>query len=617
MTETQGTAQPGDADEASAAAEGTGTADGADPAAAERTAAVGTVGTVGTAGIAGPRGIGFTGWLRWSWRQLTSMRTALILLFLLALAVVPGSFLPQRPQAPEKVATYFEEHRTLAPVLDRLSLFDVFSAPWFAAIYLLLFISLAGCVLPRSLVHLRNVRSRPPAAPRNLTRLPQSASYETTADPAEVLDRARALLRERRFRVDTGDTGPGPWVAAEKGHLGEAGNLIFHLALLALLFAIAIGGMNGYKGNVLLVEGDTFANTLTRYDSFQPGSRFDTAGLPPFSMTLDDFRAEYIVRGAGRGQPTGFFAKVRYRQSLSGPEHTGDLKVNHPLGVGGAQIYLLGHGYAPTFTVRDGKGQIAFEGPVPFLPMEERTFTSQGVIKVPDAQPQQLGFFGVLWPTAAPAHDGKVRSVFPAALNPVVNLVPFKGDLGLGSGRPQSVYELEGIGKTLDAVKGGQKTMRIGETHTLPEGLGTVTFTGVKEYVSLTVNHDPGRMPALFAAVIAIFGITASFLIRRRRVWVRVGPAEGGRTVVEAGGLTLGNPTTEFDDFVADLRGSESHQTAESETRGGTDSGSDVHAPPVPAQAGDGAESAASGDGPGVTTATEQTGPTGRTDQKG
>src|SRR5215472_17434993 len=35
------------------------------------------------------------GWLRWFWRQLTSMRTALILLFLLALASVPGSVLPQ------------------------------------------------------------------------------------------------------------------------------------------------------------------------------------------------------------------------------------------------------------------------------------------------------------------------------------------------------------------------------------------------------------------------------------------------------------------------------------------------------------------------------------------
>ena len=33
---------------------------------------------------------GRAGWLRWGWRQLTSMRTALILLFLLALGSIPG-----------------------------------------------------------------------------------------------------------------------------------------------------------------------------------------------------------------------------------------------------------------------------------------------------------------------------------------------------------------------------------------------------------------------------------------------------------------------------------------------------------------------------------------------
>src|SRR5581483_4436782 len=99
-------------------------------------------------------------------------------------------------------ADYFEQHKTLAPWLDRFSLFDVFAAPWFAAIYILLFVSLAGCVIPRALQHYRAMRARPPAAPRNLLRLPQSASYETDATPDEALAQARALLRRRRFRVD-------------------------------------------------------------------------------------------------------------------------------------------------------------------------------------------------------------------------------------------------------------------------------------------------------------------------------------------------------------------------------------------------------------------------------
>lgn len=38
--------------------------------------------------------LGFLGMLRWAWTQLTSMRTALFLLLLLAVAAVPGSLFP-------------------------------------------------------------------------------------------------------------------------------------------------------------------------------------------------------------------------------------------------------------------------------------------------------------------------------------------------------------------------------------------------------------------------------------------------------------------------------------------------------------------------------------------
>ncbi|KAB2350740.1 cytochrome c biogenesis protein ResB [Actinomadura rudentiformis] len=509
-----------------------------------------------------PKGLGPIGWLRWFWRQLTTMRTALILLFLVALGAVPGSILPQRPQAPEKVDQYFTDHASLAPWLDRFSLFDVFGAPWFAAIYILLFVSLAGCVIPRAFKHYRAMRARPPAAPRNLMRLPQSESYETDAEPDEVLEEARKLLRGRRFRVDVADgadeNGRGKSsVAAEKGYLGETGNLVFHLALLALLFALGLGSSFGYRGNVLLTEGNTFANSLSRYDQFMPGREFDSDDLPPFTMTLDDFRATYETQGAKRGQATDYLAKVRYRETPTSPEKSYDLKVNHPLKVGGAKVYLLNHGYSPVFTVRDAKGNVAFRDAVPFLQMENRNQTAEGVIKVPDAEPDQLAFYAILWPTAVATPDQKqIVSAFPAPLNPMITISSFKGDLGLDSGTPQSVYKLEGIGKTLQPLgRDGQKIMKPGETFTLPNGAGSVRFEGLREWASLSVNRDPGRMPALIAAILAIAGVVASFMVRRRRVWVRATAGEDGRTVVEVGGLTLGNPTSEFDDIVAALRG--------------------------------------------------------------
>ncbi|MBX6765886.1 MAG: cytochrome c biogenesis protein ResB, partial [Actinomadura rubrobrunea] len=339
-------------------------------------------------------------------------------------------------------------------------------------------------------------------------------------------------------------------------YLGETGNLVFHLALLALLFALGIGNAFGYRGSVLVTEGKSFANSLAQYDQFTPGRQFDSAELAPFSLRLDDFSATYATQGERRGQATDYVAKLRYRKTPDSPETRYDLRVNHPLHVGGAKVYLLNHGYAPVFTVRDAKGNIAYQDAVPFLPMEQRTYTSEGVVKAPDAEPEQLAFYAILWPTAVAAKDGKqIVSAFPAALRPVVTITAFKGDIGLDSGTPQSVYRLEGIGKTLHPVKGGQKLLEPGQTFTLPDGSGSITFEGVREWASLSVNHDPGRLPALIAAIFAVAGVAASLMVRRRRVWVRARRAGDGRTVVDVGGLTLGHPTSEFDDIVAALRG--------------------------------------------------------------
>ncbi|RKS70819.1 cytochrome c biogenesis protein [Actinomadura pelletieri DSM 43383] len=509
-----------------------------------------------------PSGIGPLGWLRWGWRQLTTMRTALILLFLVALGAVPGSVLPQRGQAPEKVVAYLDEHRTLGPWLDRFSMFDVFAAPWFAAIYILLFVSLAGCVIPRAGKHYRSMRARPPAAPRRLERLPQSARFETDTSPDDVLAEARKVLRGRRFRVDVSDGA----ASAEKGYLGETGNLLFHLALLALLFALGLGNLFGYRGDVLLTEGKTFANSLNQYDQFTPGRAFNDGELAPFTISLDDFKATYETEGGKRGQATGFNAAIRYRAEPDGKDERYDLRINHPLKVGGTKVYLLGHGYAPVFTVRDAKGDVAFRDAVPFLEMEPRNLTSEGVIKAPDARPDQLAFYGILWPTAMADESGKqIVSAFPAPLRPVVTISSFKGDIGLDTGTPQSVYRLEGIGKTLQPVKDGQKLLEPGETFKLPGGAGSITFEGLKEYATLSVNHDPGRVPALIAAILAVLGVVASFMVRRRRVWVRASAEEGGRTVVEVGGLTLGNPTAEFDDIVTALRGPEQEPEPEAD----------------------------------------------------
>jgi cytochrome c biogenesis protein len=499
---------------------------------------------------AAPR-LGPGGWLRWAWRQLTSMRTALILLFLLAIASVPGSVLPQEGIDPAAVSQYYTAHPSLAPILNRLSLFSVFAAPWFAAIYLLLFLSLAGCVLPRTLRLVGQARQRPPRAPRRLTRLPMSASYQTALPPEQALSAAGSLLRGKRFRLRAGEG----WVSAEKGYLREVGNLIFHIALLALLASVGIGGLFGYKANRLLVGGQSFADTPTALDVFRPGRLVSPSDLAPFSVGLQHFSASYVRSGPTVDEPITFNAALRYTAAPGQPARGYDLQVNHPLVVDGVSVYLIGHGYAPEFTVTDGQGSVVFRGAVPFIPVEQSGFTSEGVIKVPDATPTQLGFAGVFLPSAQ-AQGGRLVSVFPAALRPEVSLITYGGNLGLNSGASQSVYSLDLSG--MHQLPVAPRPLAIGQSMTLPNGAGKITYTGYRQWISLAITYDPGQLPALISAVLALAGLVLSFLVRRRRVFVRAAPGPDGSTLVEVGGLArsdaAGGFETEFAELARDLR---------------------------------------------------------------
>jgi cytochrome c biogenesis protein len=500
----------------------------------------------GSLGRARGARLGLGGWLRWSWRQLTSMRTALILLFMLALASVPGSVLPQEGIDPAAVTQYYQSHPALAPILNRLSLFSVFAAPWFAAIYLLLFASLAGCVLPRTFRLVGSARQRPPRAPSNLARLPASAVYRTDRAPADVLDSAAGMLGRRRFRLHRGDG----WISAEKGYLREVGNLLFHIALLALLFSVGLGGIFGYKANRLLIVGQDFANTPTALDVFRPGRLVGPSDLQPFSINLLNFRAQYVTSGPELDQPLAYNAGLSYQTEPGAPLRHYMLRVNHPLVVDGVSVYLIGHGYAPIFKVTDGAGKVRFDGPVPFIPVDQTTLTSEGVVKVPDAQPAQLGFAGVFLPSAVDV-GGRLESAFPSAQNPRVSLVGFTGNLGMNSGQAQSVYQLDTKG--LRQLRMTPRPLSAGQSLELPGGFGTITYLGYQQWISLAVTYDPGQLPALISGFTALAGLILSFLVRRRRVFIRAAAGIDGGTEVTVGGLARSDAAGGFETEFAEL----------------------------------------------------------------
>ena len=450
--------------------------------------------------------LGFIALLRWAWRQLTSMLTALILLMLLGVAAIPGSLFPQRNQNPQKVDSYFTSDPTLAKWMDRLHLFNVYASPWFSAIYLLLFISLIGCVLPRTITHLKAIGKVPPLTPRNLDRM---EGYRVVAtESATAIEEARRWLKSHRYRIRVEEGS----ISAEKGYSRETGNLLFHLSLILILVGVALGSLFGMKGEAILNVGDRFINTPTSYDNISYGKFQGQGSLPPFALTVKNFVASY---DPVTGQPSNYVLSTEISNPIGAAAKKVIIKVNTPWTVGSTKVYLQANGYSPFVTIKDKSGHVTFKGAVIFLP-QDGNLSSLGAIKVPDMVPQ-IGFIASFIPTATSSASRGIFSTYPEVLDPRLVLSAWKGNLGLDSGTPQSVYSLN----TSQMSKIGLKALTLGSTYDF--GYGTITFDGWKSWVNLQIVDDPGKMYALFGALFAILGLLISLFTRQRRIWVKVG----------------------------------------------------------------------------------------------
>ena len=477
--------------------------------------------------------LGFLALLRYAWRQLTSMRTALILLMLMGVAAIPGSLIPQRITNQIAVRDLFASNPELAKWYDRFSLFDVYGSPWFSSIYILLFISLIGCVLPRTVEHYKAMRAQPPATPKNLSRLEHHQEF---AGNSESLERAALWFKKNRFRVRV----EGDSISAEKGFLRETGNLLFHLSLILILVGVSFGSLFGMRGEAIVSSGERFINVATSYDTLSFGKLTGENSLSPFEIKLDKFLGEYDPK---TNAPKDYTAWGTIKDGDKTYKKV--MKVNKPLTFGNTRVYLQANGYSPVVTVRDSQGNVALQGPIPFLP-QDGNLRSIGAIKVPDAEPQ-IGFVSSFVPTNARSNGQGAISIFPELLDPKLLFSIWKGDLGLDSGVPQSVYRID----TSKLEKVGLGSVKPGETFTYPEG--SITLETVVPWINLQVVKDPGKSYALIGGIVAVLGLLSSLYGRRRRIWVRI--TSNG---VEVAGLAKNSAPgleAEIQNFVRAIKG--------------------------------------------------------------
>jgi len=456
------------------------------------------------------------------------MRTALVLLVVLAAASILGSLFPQEGISPQRVDQYFADHPALAPVLERLGLFDVFGSAWYMAIYLALLGALVACLVPRTRALVRMLRSRPPRG-GDLARYRTRATFSTPAAPGEAVDAARRVLRRGRYRL--AEHGPGE-LAGEKGFLREAASMLFHVSLLVLLVGLAYGKGYGYRGQAAIVEGETWANARVGYDSFSPGRFFGAGDLAPFQLRLDDFTNSFHPNNTPKE-----FASHLTALDLDGRELQAQrVAPNRPMTVDGVRIFQSDYGYVPVVRVTDAKGRELLAPQEVLTLRDPATEWSTGAVKVTDATPQvglELTMFTGLV-TAPDCPGGAPFCNDPRLVRPVLVVLAYQGDLQ--ADRAQSVFTLDR--SKLEPLGDRPVLLVPGQSRKLANGM-TVSFTDLKQYSVLTLARDPGVPVVAVAAALLLAGLIPSLYVTRRRVWVRAAPDGQGGTRVELAGLAL------------------------------------------------------------------------------
>ena len=529
-------------------------------------------------------------WLKKAWHWLTSMRTALMLLFVLAVASIPGALLPQRTVSSSLVDDYLKANPTTGPIYDKLQLFDVFQSTWFLAIIVLLTISLVGCIIPRSIDHWRAYKAKPTRAPKYLGRMPHHVEGEVAGAPEDVEKQLRKQLKRwhvASYEPDEDRAGAYS-ISAERGYTRELMNLIFHIGIVAMILTFVAGRMVFYEGQVIVVtnseaesavpveQSRVFCNTSpANFDVFRAGPLFDGTGLTPFCFESQNFSATYL----NNGQANEFSSDITYTDDLTVPQEQwepANLAVNHPLRVGGDRVYLQGHGFAPQVTLTWPNGETRTQM-VQFRPTDVFTFLSSGVMRfdppagmypdLAERRQHQIAIEGNFAPTArwAGPNGDQLQSAFPSMDDPAVSVDVYVGDAGLDTGRPQNIFVLD---QSLVADGRLEKVSRVqltpGSVATVDTGDGEVKvrFDGAAEYANYQISRDPTQVWALVAAAVMLAGLAGSLAIKRRRIWVRLRPGTSAAgeavTHVELAGLARTDRAgwgREFDDIAAAILG--------------------------------------------------------------
>jgi cytochrome c biogenesis protein len=258
--------------------------------------------------------------MRSIWKFFESVKLAIVLFIILALASILGTLIPQGRTAAEYAARY----GSLSGLFIKLQLTNLYHSAWYIAILFLFVLNTVACTLARFGAKWRRAFSPSlEAEAKSLQAMRIKDRVRVPRPLAETAAGLRTELASRRYRLKTTGDGARLTGVAQKRRLGLFGSDTVHVGLLIILAGGVISGFTSRRGEMPLRVGQT-------------------AGVPhaEFQVRLDKFETEYYPQGGVKD----------WKSTLTVVENGADVltrvvEVNHPLAYKGYSFYQTRYGW--------------------------------------------------------------------------------------------------------------------------------------------------------------------------------------------------------------------------------------------------------------------------------
>ncbi|MFQ6083917.1 MAG: cytochrome c biogenesis protein ResB [Candidatus Aminicenantia bacterium] len=446
------------------------------------------------------------------WKFLSSVKLAITLLIIIVIVSIIGTLIPQ--QLP--LAEYVHRYGKMFGIIKILKLNNLYHSLWFIILLAFFSLNMIVCTLNRLIPTWKGVfKPRIILKKEQRKNLNLKTEFTWKGNFSQKLSSISKILNSYHYRVREKKEGKTIYYFASKGILGRFGTDIVHLSILIILIGAIIGGIKGYREHISIPVGSTIK--LSHED---------------FLLRVDDFKTDYYPTGQVKDWKSTLTIVEDGQERL-----TKTIEVNHPLTYKGVRFYQSSYGWdwektLLTINIKEKGNQRVI---------------NQAKVRVGDKftiSERDLDIYALAFvPDFVIGEGGQIFSRSNQPNNPALFLE--------GRQRGEIKFREWIFAKFPDAHFSTESEYKF----------ELIDFHA-PEYTGLQITRDPGVVFVWLGCGLIMLGLTASFYIFYRRIWLAI-EIEGNSASIWIGGATRKGKSQfnkEFKKIVEKLKRSEKNE---------------------------------------------------------